>query len=507
MEYSIVKQYAALARVSSREQEREGFSLDVQVDALNAYAEKRQGQIVKLFRIAETASKRDERKTFKETIAYAKKNAPGLDGMLFYKVDRASRNLFDYVELERLESEYDVPFISVSQPTEMTPSGRMMRRTLANMASFYTEQQSVDVRERLARRVQEGWFVGKAPYGYRNVRREGRSVVEIDPVAADNVRRIFQLYAFEPLTLDELVEKLQQEGRMFRPNMPFPRSSVHNILQDRAYIGELEYLGQWYVGKHEPLIDRATWDRVRGIMDRCAYHAHAMTYAGELITCAHCGHHITGERKTKVTKTGERSYVYYRCARYNKPDHPRDRIPEAEFDRQMLELFGRMKVVDDKVADWFRTVLRSQSKDQQAETVAQHHELTRQHSLLMQQQGKLLDMRLSDELDQETFAAKQTELRDRIASIKLQLDGVSRSRDELAELALKVFELSQTLTEKWLTADYATKRRILEIVCLNFSLVGVTLGRTDIHLAEKRVLLETVVGRRTQGGLADATSS
>jgi site-specific DNA recombinase len=84
-------------------------------------------------------------------------------------------------------------------------------------------------------------------------------------------------------------------------------------------------------------------------------------------------------------------------------------------------------------------------------------------------------MRLNDELDQETFAAKQTELRDRIASIKLQLDGVSRSRDELAELALKVFELSQTLTEKWLSADYATKRRILEIVCLNFSLVGVTL--------------------------------
>jgi hypothetical protein len=29
-------------------------------------------------------------------------------------VDRAARNLFDYVELERLESEYDLPFISVS---------------------------------------------------------------------------------------------------------------------------------------------------------------------------------------------------------------------------------------------------------------------------------------------------------------------------------------------------------------------------------------------------------
>jgi len=37
-------------------------------------------------------------------------------------------------------AEYDVPFISVLQPTENNPAGRMMRRSLANMASFFTEQ-------------------------------------------------------------------------------------------------------------------------------------------------------------------------------------------------------------------------------------------------------------------------------------------------------------------------------------------------------------------------------
>lgn len=133
-----MKRHVALARVSSREQEREGFSLAVQEDALRNFATREGGEIVKLFRIAETASKTDERKTFKELIAYAKANAEKLDALLFYKVDRAARNLFDYVELERLESDYGVPFISVSQPTENSPAGRMMRRTLANMASFYT---------------------------------------------------------------------------------------------------------------------------------------------------------------------------------------------------------------------------------------------------------------------------------------------------------------------------------------------------------------------------------
>lgn len=120
-----MKQFVALARVSSREQEREGFSLAVQEDALKRYAASHGGTIVKLFKIAETASKRDERKTFREMIAYAKKHAAELDGLLFYKVDRAARNLFDYVELERLESEYDVPFISISQQTDNNPAGRM----------------------------------------------------------------------------------------------------------------------------------------------------------------------------------------------------------------------------------------------------------------------------------------------------------------------------------------------------------------------------------------------
>ena len=156
-----MQRFAALARVSSREQEREGFSLEVQEEALRRYATQAGGEIAKLFRIAETASKGDERKTFRELVAYAKKNADTLDGLLFYKVDRAARNPFDYVELERLESEYNLPFISVSQPTESTPAGRMMRRTLANMASFYTEQQSVDVSEGLSHRVHEGWFISR----------------------------------------------------------------------------------------------------------------------------------------------------------------------------------------------------------------------------------------------------------------------------------------------------------------------------------------------------------
>ncbi len=101
-----------------------------------------------------------------------------------------------------------------------------------------------------------------------------------------------------------------------------------------------------------------------------------------------------------------------------------------------------------------------------------------QLTLIQGQTDQLLNLRLLEEIGPDTFAAKNTELRDRAARLKLQADALDRGHDEDADIAIKAFELSQSLTSKWLTADYAAKRRILEIVCLNWRLEGVTLCPT-----------------------------
>lgn len=468
-----MKQFIAFARVSSREQAREGFSLEVQAEALQRYATRAGGEIKRLFSVAETASKKAERTTFREMLSFAKKHAAEIDGLLFYKIDRAARNLFDYVELERLESDYGVPFVSVSQPMENNPAGRMMRRTLASMAAFYTDQQSVDVREGHERRVQQGLFVAKAPYGYRNVRRDGRSLVEIDREAADNVRRIFHLFAYEPLTLDSLVARLQTEGRRFRPESPaFPRSSVHNILLDRAYIGDIEFRGQWFPGTQEPLIDRATWNRVQVLLGGKTYKAHGLTYAGGFLRCAHCGNLVTGEQVTK--KSSGKQYTYYRCTMYNKGEHPRTRVTEKQLDAQLLDVFRAIRQPEE-VRDWFATALREWSKHERGESAEKNQQLQRELAQLRQQEDRLLNLRLLDEINSETFGRKSTELRDRIAETTLLMEAENRNRGEQAELAIKVFELSQALEERWVTGDSSAKRQILEMVLLNPKLDGVSL--------------------------------
>nr|MBA3484226.1 recombinase family protein [Pirellulales bacterium] len=148
--------------------------------------------------------------------------------------------------------------------------------------------------------------------------------------------------------------------------------------------------------------------------------------------------------------------------------------------------------------EWFRTILVLQTEEAQSDSTAQRTELQRQTSLLVAQQDRLLNIHLAGDIDQATFALKQTELRDRLASIKLQLDVLDRSHDEMTDLAVKAFELSQTLREQWVSADYATKRRILEIILSNCTLVDATLCPTMRKPFD--VLAEGLLSQESGGG-------
>jgi site-specific DNA recombinase len=248
---------------------------------------------------------------------------------------------------------------------------------------------------------------------------------------------------------------------------------VHNILLDRDYLGEIEYQGQWYPGRHEPLVDRATWDRVQSLLGGKTYKHTNLTYARGLIRCAHCGNLVSGEQIIKST-TGKR-YVYYRCSMYKlSVGHPQHRLTEAQLDEQILAAFAAMKQ-DEETADWFSEVLRARTKDERRESQDEAKEVQRQMTLLRQQQDELLNLRLMKEIDSDAFARKSTELRDRIATLAVNLESVDTTRGEQAEQAIKVFELSQNLSSQWLTAEYATKRQILDMVFSNFRLNGVTL--------------------------------
>jgi site-specific DNA recombinase len=206
------------------------------------------------------------------------------------------------------------------------------------------------------------------------------------------------------------------------------------------------------------------------------YRSHELTYAGGLIQCKHCNAIVTGE--SVVKKTTGKEYVYYRCSQYNAPGHPRVRLNEEKIDLQMLAIFDKMRIESDDVREWFAKQLRSQTVQDQQVNRERRAEMNRQLSLVIQHHNQLVNMRLNEEINSDTYAAKSTELRDREAKLKLQLDACDLGRHETAEIAVKAFELSQNLRGQWVTADYSAKRRYLEIVFLNFVLDDVTLVPT-----------------------------
>jgi site-specific DNA recombinase len=463
------KRFIGFARVSSREQAVEGHSLETQEEAIRAYAERNGGDMVRFWIIAETASKRQKRTTFQEIVSYAKKHAKQLDGMLFFKIDRAARNLADFVTLEQIENEFDLPFISVTQPMQNNAAGRLGRRMMGVIAAHFAEDLAETVSRGLAKRADRGYFVGHTPYGYKNVRKDGQRVVEVDPVAGPKVTRMFHLYAYDCHTLQSLQDKLCEEGVEYLPSKPrIPKSKLAYLLQDRSYIGELRFNGGWKTGgKHPPLVDQQTWLRVQAILGNKVCRSHSMTYASGLIQCAHCKHLITGELKTKQTQGGPKDYLYYRCTHYNAAEHPKVRMTEAAFDEQTLGMFDRLRFDDPVIQGWFVRVLKDRTQDEQKEAKDKVNELTRQLSFAMQQQDKLFGCHAEGTVDSEQFNRLSVELRDRVSRLKLQIESYTRGRDQNTELAIKAFELSQNLGAKWVSADYTEKRKILDILLLN----------------------------------------
>jgi hypothetical protein len=286
-------------------------------------------------------------------------------------------------------------------------------------------------------------------------------------VNAPKVKRLFELYAYQSHTLVTLADALARQGIIYRDHTPrFPKASLFKLLTNRHYIGEARLKGVWYPGNFEAIIDLATFQAVQDKFGGRVYRKPQITFASCLIRCDHCGYVMTGERIRKKRPDGTvKEYTYYKCSQSSQPGHPDSRLAEREIDEQVLAFFGRLEVKDPNVRQRIVEVIRAKAHTANTQNRQHRDELARQKKQVEEKLRVLLDLRVEGEISSDEYAAKRRELNGRQTAIRLQLEVADRDDREIAEQAIKAFELSQTLKTRWKTADPASKRTILDILC------------------------------------------
>lgn len=217
------------ARVSSKEQEREGYSIPAQLELLRNYASKHNMKIVKEYEDVETA-KCTGRTNFNEMIKFLK-SSKDCKTILVEKTDRLYRNIPDYATVDDLK--IDIHFVkenSVLSPTSHS-SQKFMQGIKVLMARQYIQNLSEEVIKGLTQKAKEGYVTGKPPYGYKKL---DKKVSIIDEEKAPFVTRAFELYAGGNLSLSKLSCQLYEEGYIFKDTCPKAyKSQLENILKIR----------------------------------------------------------------------------------------------------------------------------------------------------------------------------------------------------------------------------------------------------------------------------------
>lgn len=267
---------------------------------------------------------------------------PSIDCLVVHKLDRLARNLEDHAAVRAALRKAGVRLRSVTETLEDSASGKLVEGILASIAEFYSANLAQEIRKGMDQKAAQGGWPARAPFGYRNVRRDGvgrrrESVLEPDE-QAPLVMWAFERYATGELSLDALTDALAEKGLRNRPGNPPGKSAVHRMLRNPVYAGVVRWRDVERDGTHPPLVTRELFDKVQSVLDahssggeRSWRHDH---YLKGALVCAECG-----SRLYYVVAKGR--FGYFRCVGRNTGRArcgQRRYVAAAELERQVETL-------------------------------------------------------------------------------------------------------------------------------------------------------------------------
>jgi site-specific DNA recombinase len=513
--------YFIYCRKSSEAEDRQVLSIESQTRELEQLAAKLNLPVAEV--LTESKSAKDLGRPVFNTMMQRLYRGEAA-GIICWKLDRLARNPVDGGSIIWAIKQQGIRVMTPAQSYAREDDNIILMYIEFGMAQKYVDDLSKNVKRGLKTKIENGWYPGIAPAGYLNHTDKitGKTTLISDPERFPIVRRMWDLMLAGLDTPPKILELANtQWGFRTRTtrkqgNKPLTRSAIYKIFNKPFYYGWFEYpagSGQWYQGKHEPMITREEYDRVQRLLGRKGNtrpQSHFDFAFTGLIRCGGCDRAVTAEEKHQVIcghcrfKFAHRSckvcpscatpienmvnplflhYTYYHCSKSKRPLCRQKCVSGKELEKQIATKLVRISI-SVKFKDWaikYLHELHEQEAASQKDILQSRQQAYR--ACLGQIEG-LVGLKTSpDNADGSLLSdAEYAERRGRLLKEKVSLGELMNDAGQRVEQQLKLskqtFEFACTAQERFAKGDAKTKKEILA-----------TIG-SNLILKDKKLLIE-----------------
>ncbi len=504
--------YIIYARKSSEAEERQILSIDSQLRELKDVAEKLNLNVVDILFESKSA-KTLGRDKFTELLR--RLDAGDADSILTWHPDRLSRNSKDSAEIIDLIDRGKLLVVQTSsQRFVNNPMDKFMLGFFMMQAKFENDHKGENVKVGLKTKAEKGWLPSGAKAGYMNDKyaEKGDKKLFPDRERFPLIRKAWEMMLTGIYGPMQVLEALNDDWGYKTPlhkrigGKPMTRSQIYKTLTDPFYYGEFEYpvgSGNWYVGKHEPMITRDEFERVQlflGNRGRPRPRTHEFTYTG-LLRCGECEAMITAEEKhqvicsecknkfaslnktqcprchiliTDMVNPTRLHYVYYHCTKRKKKCAQKS-IRVEKFEKQFDALLKKIQI-SERFKTWAIKYLNELSEMETEDRNAILKSQQVAYDDCVKRIDNLLQLKISpqnsqgDLLSDEEFKGQKETLMKEKTILLEKLESTDSRIDQWVELTETTFDFACYARHWFANGDKNTKKQILLSMGSNLTL-------------------------------------
>ncbi len=364
--------YCLYARKSTESDEKQALSIDSQVKEMLQIAERDGLEIIDIRRESHSAKDSGQRPVFKELLEDIRRGR--YNGILTWAPDRLSRNAGDLGSVVDLMDQQLLHEIrTYGQHFKNSPNEKFLLMILCSQAKLENDNKSINVKRGLRTRVEMGLWPNPAPTGYLKEKRTDRKCETlIDPERAPVIKQMFEKVAYEKWSGRKIYHwlKFDLNFRTAAGHKHLSLGNIYALLSNHFYYGVFEYpkkSGNWYTGKHEPLITKELFDLVQAQVKSQIIRSESKEFAfTKMMTCGLCGSGITADEKFKKQQNGNvHRYVYYGCTKIRDKECKCGYLEEKELIKQFEQMLDTIDIDEIGIREKIKSEVERIKKFQQ----------------------------------------------------------------------------------------------------------------------------------------------